>query len=51
LPSLTSAIVRAIDNLPVLNSMQHAAFSAADGEFRWSERGRRLHAAIAGALA
>jgi glycosyltransferase involved in cell wall biosynthesis len=51
LPALTSAIVRVLDDLPALNFMQHAAFVAAEGEFQWSERGQRLHAAIARASA
>lgn len=48
LSALTDAIVRAVDDLDVLNRMQRDAFAAAQGEFQWSERGRKLYRAIAG---
>jgi len=39
---LVAAILAAIDDLPRLNAMQDAAFTAAQGQFDWPENGRRF---------
>jgi polysaccharide biosynthesis protein PslH len=46
LPSLTMAIVDKIDDFDALNRMQRGAYAAAEGEFRWSDRGLKLREAI-----
>jgi polysaccharide biosynthesis protein PslH len=47
---LVAEIIAAIDDLPRLNAMQDAAFVAAQGQFDWSENGRRFVAAAGAAL-
>jgi glycosyltransferase involved in cell wall biosynthesis len=48
---LVAAIVAAVDDLPRLNAMQDAALVAAEGQFDWTENGRRFLAAARAAVA
>jgi len=44
---LASGILRAVDDIPLLNRLQERAFAACANRFDWSERGARLVGALA----
>lgn len=44
--ALVEGVLRAIDDIPLLNRLQEAAFAACADRFDWEERGRRLRDAI-----
>ena len=44
---LAAGVVRAVDDIPLLNRLQERAFSACAHRFEWSDRGAHLLAAIA----
>ncbi len=46
LPSLADGVLKALDDLPLLDRLQRAAFDACAGQFEWADRGRRLATAI-----
>lgn len=46
LPSLVRGVLSALDDLPLLDRVQRAAFDACTGQFEWADRGRRLASAI-----
>lgn len=45
---LTTGILQAVDDIPLLNRLQERAFAACADRFDWSERGTRLVGALAG---
>ena len=47
-PSLVDGVLTALDDLPLLDRLQGAAFVACVDQFDWADRGRRLATAISG---
>ena len=46
--ALARGVLDAMDDLDLLNRIQHRAFAACSGKFDWASRGRQLRAAIVG---